>query len=358
MARRQRTKTLLDFRKLRRSQVFRGHRLRHFLATDDQIRLRFRAICQHLDLIDGYLDEQKLTALLLIMIGSGGGIDADSGGEVPQIVDFIHTELATELIHHMNDELNGLVTGICYIVNEIDVVNYRAETTTTTTVHGIGAHFNHNNLAIRLNVNSISDLMVELLSFLLRNVCMRCCADKLPITNDMLYLLQFSYQQFGQNWAATARNFDNLLTMTEGPGRFQRTKTIAEYEPLMQCLISKQFIDKVVAPAHATLYVLKILNRLTDGFPENIEHLVRLNLVGYLKNQLISPPASAAVIEQCLRILDNMCGNHRSDIQTVIDADLIAPIINGNLHANTSIDDGWDANFNKCDGVNLIIVVR
>lgn len=307
-ARSQRIKALLELRKKKRLQNFRSHRLRHFLASNDRIRLQFQAICHHLDLIGCYSDEQKLTALLLIMIG-----------QTPQIADFICIELATELTQHMNDELRMLVSGICYIVREIDA-NYLNEQ-----MHSIGARFENDNLTFRLNVNSISDLMVELLSLLLQNLANRCQTNKIPISNDILHMLELCYQRFGHNQAVVERNLYTILTLTQGFGRFERTKAIVEYEPLMQRLMNYHSNDST-----ESLIVLKIINSITNGFAENIEQLLRFNLLNHLKHQLTNANHSSyAIVEQCLHILENICGNHRSDIQAVIDADLIATLING-----------------------------
>lgn len=307
-ARSKRIQLLLDLRKSRRSQVFRNHRLRHFLASDDRIRRQFQAICHHLDLISCYSDEQKLTTLLLIMIG-----------QTPQIADFIRIELATALIQHMNDELRILISGICYMVNEIDI-NYSVEQK-----HGIGARFEHDNLTFRLNINSISDLMVELLSLMLENFSKRCQSEKIPITKDILHLFDLCFLQFQHNRTIIERNLHTILTLTQGIGRFQRTKAIVEYEPLMQRLMNHHTID-----ATNLLIILKIINSITNGFPENIEYLLRFNLLARLKHQLTNiNQSSYSIVEQCLFIVENLCGNHRSDIQAVIEADLIAPLING-----------------------------
>lgn len=305
-----RIKNLLDLRKIRRSQVFRSHRLSHFLASDDRIRFQFQAICHHLDLMSCYSDEQKLTALLLILFG-----------QTPHIVDFIRIELATELMQQMNNELHVLITSIYHIVNKIDA-NYLDEQRQKP---GIGGRFERDNLTFRLNVNSISDLMVDLLSVLLENFSNRCRTINIPITKDILYMFELCYQRYSHNQALIERNLQIIHTLTQGCGRFERTKAIVEYEPLMQRLMNHHSND-----GYESLLVLKIFNSMTNGFPENIEHLQRYNLLSNLKNHLINVTQSPyALIEQCLYILENICGNHRSDIQSIIDAQLIAPLING-----------------------------
>lgn len=311
---------MVDLRKTRRSQVFRSHRLRHFFASDDHIRQKFNTICQHLDLVDcAYSDEQKLTVLLLIMVG----------GDMPQIADFIRYELASELMRHINNELNVLISGICHIVAEIndhddddddDYVNYhRVEARPS-----IGARFENDNLTFRLNINSISDLMVELLSLLLQSFGHRCQTSKMPIviTSNLLRMFGLCYERMGHNL-----NTSILALTGNGVGRLDRIKSIVEYKPLMQCLLNRMSEN-----GQDTLMTLQIVNNLANGFPENIEHLLRYKLLGHLRNHLngVDCYISHAIVEQCLGILDNICGNHRSDIQAVIDADLIAPIINGN----------------------------
>lgn len=313
-----RIKNLLDLRKIRRSQVFRSHRLSHFLASDDRIRCQFQAICHHLDLMCGYSDEQKLTALLLILFG-----------QTPHIVDFIRIELATELMQQMNNELHVLITSIYHIVNKIDA-NYVDEKQQQQQTAGIGVRFERDNLTFRLNVNSISDLMVDLLSLLLENFSNRCRTTNISVTNDILYMFELCYQRYSHNQALIERNLQIIHTLTQGCGRFERTKAIVEYEPLMQRLMNHHLND-----GYESLLVLKIVNSMTNGFAENIERLEQCKLLNNLKKHLTNVIQSPyAVIEQCLYILENICGNHRSDIQAVIDAQLIAPLINGKEATN------------------------
>lgn len=318
---------MIDLRKTRRSQVFRRHRLRHFFASDDHIRQKFYTICQHLDLVNcSYSDEQKLTVLLLIMLG----------GDMRQIADFIRYELANELVRHINNELNVLISTICHyadIVNEImtdhanggDDVHYdRVE----MRVQSIEARFESDNLAFRLNINSIMVLMVELLSLLLQSFGHRCQNHKMAIVinTDLLHTFELCYKQSGHNYVIEHNLNAAILALTAngGAGRLDRTKAIVEYEPLMQSLLNQ--ITRNLGNDHELLLVLQIINNLTNGFPENIEQLIRSNLLEHLRTYLINVAASHACIHKCLCILDNICGNHRNDIQAVINADLIAPI--------------------------------
>lgn len=343
---------MVDQRKTRRSQVFYSHRLRHFFASDDHIRQKFNTICQHLDLVGGgccnYTDEQKLTVLLLIMVG----------GDMPQIADFIRYELANELMRHINNELNALISGICSIVAEInndddnhhhhhhqhhydDDVNYHH----IDAKQSIGARFENDNLTFRLNINSISDLMIELLSLLLQSFGHRCQTRKraITITINLLRIFELCYKQMGHsNYLMIEHNLNAAivaLTATNGgAGRLDRTKFMVEYKPLMECLFNQMTRNFGAGNNHESStasLALQILNNLANGFPENIELLIRYNLLGHLRNHLIDTNCHiptqqhATIVEQCLSILDNICGNHRSDIQAVIDANLIAPIVNG-----------------------------
>lgn len=329
---------MVDLRKTRRSQVFRSHRLRHFFASDDHIRRKFNTISQHLDLVGcSYTDEQKLTVLLLIMVG----------GDMPQIADFIRCELVNELMRHINNELSALISGICRIVAEInsdddnrrrhqqhcdddDGANYQH----IEAGQSIGARFENDNLTFRLNINSISVLMVELLSLLLQSFGQRCQHSKRAITIDsnLLRIFELCYKRIEHNdYSQIEHNLNTamLALSANGVGRLDRTKAIVEYKPLMQCLLDR--MPGNFGNDHASLMTLQIVNNLANGFPENIELLIRCNLLEHLRNHLINANRhmSHAIVEQCLCILDSICGNHRSDIQAVIDANLIAPIING-----------------------------
>lgn len=316
---------MVDLRKKKRSQVFRSHRLRHLFASDDHIRKKFYTICQHLDLFGcKYTDEQKFTALLLIMVG----------GDMPQFGDFIRCELANKLMRHINIELNVLLSGICRIVNEINDdndVNYHHHDEAS---QSICVRFENDNLTFRLNINSITDLLVELMSMLLKSYGHRCQTSKMAviITPDLLRILELCYLQMGHNFMTIQYNLNTaLLALTaNGVGRLDRTKVIAEYEPLMQYLLNRMSAN--FGNGRDSLITLQIINNLANGYPENIEHLIRHNLLGHLRNYLVDANyyTSHAIAEQCLCILDNICGNHRSDIQAAIDADLIQPIINGN----------------------------
>lgn len=322
---------MVNLRKVRRLQVFRSHRLRHFFSSDDRIRQKFYTICQHLDLVGGdYSDEQKLTVLLFIMVGSGGG--GGGGGDMPQIADFIRYELANELVHHRNHALNTLISNICHIVDKIHNHHYQTESRT-----GIAARFEDDTQIFRLNVISICDLMIELLSLLLQSFGHQCETSEMgiTITTDILHMFELCYQWMDIGCATIERNLKALLALTtHGAGRLGRTKVIIEYKPLMQHLLHR--MPGNVGNRRELLLTLQILNNLASGFPENIEHLLRLNLLRHLRNHLVGENVQSthAIIEQCLCILDNICGNHRSDIQAVLDTDLIAPIINGNGNSN------------------------
>lgn len=342
---------MVDLRKTRRSQVFRSHRLRHFFASDDHIRHKFNTICQHLDLVgcSSYSDEQKLTVLLLIMVG----------GDMPQIADFIRYELANELMRHLNNELNVLISGICSIVTEINsnddnhhhcdaddaaaaasaaAVNYYHH---TKAGQSIGARFESDNLTFRLNITSISDLIIELLSLLLQSFGHRCQHSKraITITTNLLRIFELCYKRMGRNQCDVIEQnlHAAILALTaNGVGRLNRTKALVEYKPLMQCLIDRMSNGN----GNESLMTLQILNNLANGFPENIELLIRYDLLGHLRNHLINANCHTsrhAIAEQCLGILDNICGNHRNDIQAVIDANLIAPIMNGILHSKNKM---------------------
>lgn len=323
---------MVDLRKTRRSQVFRSHRLRHFFASFDHIRKKFNTICQHLDLVGcSYSDEQKLTVLLLIMVG----------GDMPQIADFIRYELANELMRHINNELNVLISGICTIVAEInndDDDDNHHEHHHIEPKQSIGARFENDNLTFRLNINSISDisdLMIELLVVLLQSFGHRCQDNKraITITTNLLRLFELCYKRMEHNnYLMIEHNLNTaILALTANSvGRLDRTKLIVEYKPLMQCLVNR--ISGNFGNDHESLMTLQILNNLANGFPENIERLIRYNILEHVRNHLINANchiSSHAIVEQCLGILDNICGNHRNDIQAVIDANLIAPILNG-----------------------------
>lgn len=308
----QRVKSLIDRRKKRRSQDFLNHRLRHYLATNDQIHVRFRAICEHLNLIDSYSLEQKFTALLFVI-----------ANQSPQITDFIRIEWTSELIDRKNDELNVLVSSVCYILNEI-TINYPLESK-----YNISVHFERDNLTFRPNVNSISNLMVELLSRLLLTFSHRCETTKIHIAKPIFDAFELCYQKSMHNRDVMERNLHTILALTHGIGRFGRTKSIVEHELLMQRLMCQHITD-----AGETLIVLKIIKSITEGFSENIHNLLHFNMLGYLKNQLTvndTNQPSYELVKEGLCILENVCGNHRSDIQAVIDADLISPLINGIL---------------------------
>lgn len=306
----QRIKSLYDQRKRRRSQVFLNHRLRHYLASNDEIGVRFHAIYEHLNVIGSYSMEQKCTALLLVMIS-----------QTPQIADFIRIEWTSELIGHTNDELNVLVSSICNILNEI-TINYLLEENKYNNI----VHFECDNLTFRPNVNSISNLLAELLSQLLSTYSQRCKTTKIPCTKAVFDAFDLCYHQFSHNRIVMQTNLDTIFTLTQGIGRFDRTKAIVEHDAMMQRLICNHIND-----GSESLVVLKIINSITEGFPENIHHLLRLNMLDLLKIQMHTSqhPPSYALIEQCLYVLENICGNHRSDIQAVIDADLILPLFNG-----------------------------
>lgn len=329
---------MIDLRKTRRSQVFCSHRLRHFISTNDYIRQKFYATCQHLDLIgSNYTDEQKLTVLLLIMVG----------GDMPQLADFIRYELANELMRHINNELNVLISGICHIVNEInghsssrssddddddddDHANYdRIE----ARVQSIGARFDNDKLTFRLNVNSITELLVELLSLLLKSFGHRCQRSRMAtmITVDLLRMLEVCYNHIGHNYAIEHNLNAAVLALTaNGAGRLHRTKAIAEYKPIMQYLLNRLACNS--GNGQELLIQLQIVNNLANGFPENIDQLIRSNLLEHLRNHLVGVDCNASyeIVHQCLSILDNICGNHRNDIQAVLTAGLIAPIKYGN----------------------------
>lgn len=228
-------------------------------------------------------------------------------------------EMVTKLIKPMNADLHKLTLSICHLVDGIDandIVQHDLD---------IGARFECDNLTFPLNVNSISDLMVELLSLLLQNVCNRFRTVNISVSQDFLYMFVLCYKHFGNNRIIVERNLHTIQTLTQGCGRFERTKAICEYEPLVKRLLC-QHVDY----DYESLIVLKIINNMTNGFAENIERLRQFNLLSYLRNHLINANQSSyAVIEQCLNILENICGNHRSDIQAIIDAHLIDPIIQG-----------------------------
>lgn len=305
----QRIKSLIDRRKTQRSQVFLNHRFHHFLASNDQIRLQFHAICEHLDLICSYSVEQKFTAAILVLIS-----------QTPQSADFIR---AAELNKHMSNELNGLLTSICNILNEI-TINYLVE----SKYDNGGVHFDCDIFTFRPNVNSISHLLGELLSLLLSTFSNRCKTTKMHMTKSIIDAFELCYQQFPHHQIIMQRNLRTILALTQGIGRFDRTKTIAEHGGhLMQ-----QIMYSHINNSSESLIVLQIIHSMTGGFPENINNLLNLKLLDYLKTQMAdtNQNPSYALVEECLCILENVCGNHRNDIQAVIDADLIAPLINGN----------------------------
>ncbi|XP_055313869.1 importin subunit alpha-1-like [Sitodiplosis mosellana] len=316
LARNRRVKSMFDLRKTRRSQVFVGHRFQHFIASDDRIRCHFQAIYEHLHLIDGaYTTEQKFTALLLVMLN-----------QTPQIADFLRIESAAELLEHINDELNALVSSICYILNEIGI-NYLLErklNNNNISSSSSNIHFECDTLIFRPNVNSISILMAELLTQLLNTFGERCKSDKILVNKDILHTFVLCYLRFGHCHDVIRRNLHTILALTQGMGRFERTAAIVQHEPLMHWLMGQHIHDMT-----ESLIVLKIFNSICKGFPENIRFLVKYNLLEHLKHQLtdtIGP--SYELVEESLCIVENICGNHRSDIQAVIDADLISPMVN------------------------------
>lgn len=315
LARNRRVKSMFDLRKTRRSQVFLGHRFQHFIASDDRIRCHFQAIYEHLNLIDdgAYTTEQKFTTLLLVMIK-----------QTPQIADFMRIEYAAELMEHINIELNTLVlSSICHILNEIGI-NYLLECELNNNTN---VHLECDTLIFRPNVNSISILMTELLSQLLNTFCERCKRDKIHITKDVLYIFVLCYLKFRHCRDIIQRNLHTILALTQGIGRFERTSTIVQYEPLMHGLFTQHIHDKT-----ESLMVLKIINGISKGFTENIQFLFKFNLLEYLKNHLANTNESTyEMIEEILCIVENICGNHRSDIQAVIDVDLISPLVNGKV---------------------------
>ncbi|XP_031627114.1 uncharacterized protein LOC116343268 [Contarinia nasturtii] len=307
LARNRRVKSLFDLRKTRRSQVFLGHRFRHFISSDDRIRICFQTLWEHLNSITCYSEEQKFTTLLLVMIK-----------QTPQITDFIRIDAAAEIMEHINDEHSVLVSSICYILNEIGI-NYLLENK-----KNIYIQFECDTLTFRPNLNSISNVMVELLARLLYTFSNRCQTEKIPFTKDILYIFELCYQRFGQYGDVIRQNLHTLLALTQGIGRFERTQTICNCESLMLRLMAQHMHDTDDA-----LIVLKISNSICKGFPENIPFLLKCHLLDHLKVQLANTNGPRyEIVEESLSILENICGNHRSDIQAVIDHDLILPLIN------------------------------
>lgn len=326
LARNRRVKSMFDLRKRRRSEVFVGHRIRQFIASDDRIRWQFQTIYEHLNLIDGndgaYTPQQKFIALLLVMIN-----------QTPQIADIMRIEFASigQLMEHLNDELNTLVSSIGYILNECGI-NYLLEikqnnnNNNNNNSNSTNIYLECDTPIFRPNVNSISNLMVELLGQLLCTFCERCKCDKLLVTKDILYIFELCYLKFSHCRAVIQRNLYTILALTQGTGKFQRTTAIVQYEPLMHRLIGGQDIHDNAE----TLIVLKIVNSICKGFPENIPTLLKFNLLDYLKNHLNDTnEPSYQMVEEILYIVENICGNHRNDIQAIIDADLMSPLVNG-----------------------------
>lgn len=309
LARGRRIKSFVDLRKTRRSQVFLDHRFRHFISSDDQISICFQTLWEHLNLIvTHYSDEQKFTTLLLVMIK-----------QTPQITDFIRMDAAVEMnIDHINDEHNILVSSICYILNEIGI-NYLLQYKNNNNIQ-----FDCDKLIFRPNFNSIRNLMAELLARLLHTFSQRCQNEKIPLNNEMLYIFELCYHQFGHCTDVIRQNLHTLLMLTQGIGQFQRTKAICEYEPLMVRLM-----DQHMHHTDDALIALKIVNSICKGFPENIPFLLKFHLLDHLKIHLNATETRYEFVEESLAILENICGNTRCDVQAVIEHDLISSIING-----------------------------
>lgn len=310
ISRLQRCKSLFDQRKTRRSQVFHNHRLHHFLASNDQVRVQFQAIYEHLDSICSHSMEQKFSAFLVVMLR-----------QQPQMADFIRIGWTSKLIDQFSNDLDPLLSSVCYCLNEI-TINYLFENE-----FNFNVYIEHNNPTFRLNVNSISSLLAELLSRLLTTFSNRCNTTKLHITKEILDAFELCYEKSICNRDVIERNVHSIFTLIQGRGRFERANAIVQRHTLIERLMYHHNNE-----SDNSLIVLKIFNGITKGFPENINTLLELNVLGYLHNQLnASARPSYQQVEEGLCILENICGNHRSDIQAVIDADLIPPLIDGNF---------------------------
>lgn len=307
IARKLRVKSLLDSRKTKRFQVFFGHRFRHFLASNETIHNQFQTLCRHLHLMDSYSIDKRFTALLLVVMN-----------QTPQIVDYFRIDLDPSLLDDINNKLNILMSSICNVLNEIDS-NYLHQHK-----QNIGSFFENDSLTFRPNINSISEILAELLSRLLQTYSDQCKTKKVRINHDILFIFELYYHR--NNHELIVRNLHTLLALTAGMGRFERTNAIVEYKPLMCLLFDQHTTDSI-----ESIIVWKIVNGITKGFPENIQSLLELNVLAFLRKQLTSPnQPSYDVMKECLCILENICGNCRSDIQAVIDSDLIPVMINGN----------------------------
>lgn len=311
MAKNRRIKTMFDLRKTKRSQVFLDHRFQHFIASDDRTRICVQSIWQHLNLMCSFSYEEKFTAFLLVMYK-----------QTPQMIDLIRIKCATDAMQHIHHEVNDLVTRICYIVNKFNI-NYIIDNEHIR-------QYERDTLTFRPNINSISKLLAELFARLLHSFCIHCKNLNQPITKDIFHLFEMCYTQLRQYKEVIQLNLHTIHELTQGIGRFQRTKTIIEQDGLMFMLMEQHNQQNDDGDDNdETLIVLKIINNICKGFPENIPILLKFNIFVLIGNQLTNTVKSSyQAIEECLYILENICGNHRSDIKAVIQAHLISPIFN------------------------------
>lgn len=257
--------------------------------------------------MDSYSIDEQFTALLLVMLN-----------QAPQIVDYFRIDWNPTLMEDINNKLNILMSSVCYVLNEIDSNHFHQNK------QNIGNFIECENLIFRPNVHSIGDLLAELLSRLLQTYSDQCKIKKVRINYDILFMFELYYQR--NNHELIVRNLHTLFALTLGLGRFERTKAIVEYKPLMSLLFNRHTNDSA-----ESLIILKIVNGISKGFPENIQTLLELNVLAVVKNQLIgSNQPSYDTTKESLCILENICGNCRSDIQAAIDSGLIPVMINGN----------------------------
>lgn len=295
LARNKRVKSQKALRKSRRSHSFLSHRFRSFVASD----ARLQVLCEHLEAISGHSAADSEIVILLTMIGL-------TPAEV--------IEWATEPMHQLYTELNLFISSICYVLNEICRNDVERKP--------IDVHFEYD-LTSRPNVDATMNLMGELVSRLLQTYSSQCIFQKLPITRDSLCIFDLCYQKMASRRDVIERNLHTILRLTSGVGGFERSLAIVEYEPLMRQLMCHH-------GQHESLICLQIFDNIIKGFPENTKTLLDYNLLEFVKGHLNgSQPFD--VVEKCAHIVENICGNCRSDVQAVIAADLIKPLINGNV---------------------------
>lgn len=131
-----------------------------------------------------------------------------------------------------------------------------------------------------MNVNSINDLLIELLSLLLKRFAYQCQYNQIVANKRMLDVFVLCYKLNGHNQMIIERNLHTIHAMKEGVGRLQRTKPIAECQPLMNHILNYHTNES------QSIITLEIIDNISKHYTERIENLLQNKLRTHFKRYL------------------------------------------------------------------------